>query len=274
MPEGPEVRLTAEYINSKAEDLIFSAVQKSAVHKSEDIPFKNFKMHARSRGKELMLMIDCLDNGHTHTIRMSMGMTGHFVWEHSFALHPEKHAHLIFHAKNSSLQLKFVDSRRFGRWKSDVTWTNWRGPDIVSEWPNFRKHVQFEMSENKKWHSVAMLDLILWQNLFNGIGNYLRAEIFDRCQVNPFKTYHEMSPDERLRLFKACSHLQSESYVLGGGQLISWRNPFGQEKVTFNDWIKIYKKGEKIADKQGRTFWYDIKWQETEEYKRYTETKK
>jgi hypothetical protein len=48
-----------------------------------------------------------------------------------------------------------------------------------------------------------------------------------------------------------------------------WKNSFNIEPQTFQDWRKVYGKGESLEDRGGRTFWYEAKWKESDEYKAY-----
>ena len=96
MPEIAEVRITADYINKLSEGKNFYTISKNPVHKGIDIvPYDTpFKINARSRGKELCLFLTT--NSTTHSLRMTMGMSGHFKWVEDGTL--EKHAHLKFNS--------------------------------------------------------------------------------------------------------------------------------------------------------------------------------
>ena len=100
------------------------------------------------------------------------------------------------------------------------------------------------------------------QSFFNGIGNYLRAEILYRVNCNPFLPAEEAikSNPEILTL---CKDIPLLAYSLGGGRLKDWKNPNGEEPPkNWGEFMKCYaiKGMEKIQDKNGRTFWYDPKW--------------
>jgi endonuclease VIII-like 1 len=110
------------------------------------------------------------------------------------------------------------------------------------------------------------------QKYFNGIGNYLRAEILHRANVNPFLPASEIITYHLLEL---CHDVCQESYLVGGGELKDWDNPFKRgygrgrinEKMgkladtSFRDWLQCYgKSGHSIEDSKGRRFWFDKKW--------------
>lgn len=79
--------------------------------------------------------------------------------------------------------LSFVDYRRFGRWEVGADWGPDRGPDPMWEYPAFRSNVL----ENLKSAAFnkPICEAMLNQKFFNGIGNYLRAEILYRFVVHP-----------------------------------------------------------------------------------------
>jgi endonuclease VIII-like 1 len=98
------------------------------------------------------------------------------------------------------------------------------------------------------------------QRWFNGIGNYLRAEILGKWDVNPFQPIRDIISEEFLE------HLLQQvvdSYELGGGRLYTWTNEnlvIQRSGLSWSEWMQFYRKGENIRDKQKRTFWFDKKW--------------
>lgn len=96
------------------------------------------------------------------------------------------------------------------------------------------------------------------QRWFNGIGNYLRAEIMGRIDCNPSWpawAYIEKSGDD---LFSLCKQIPQEAYVLGGGQFKDWYNPEdieGEKWASFHDWMLFYQNKERsigVIDKVGK----------------------
>ena len=113
-----------------------------------------------------------------------MGMTGHIQ---SFPSHTDthKHAHLTFlSSEPSEVAVCFVDQRQFGRWLVTSQWDATRGPCPLTEYQLFRSHVLASLDSRPL--QKPLCELLLDQRYFNGIGNYLRAEICHRAEVNPF----------------------------------------------------------------------------------------
>ena len=78
----------------------------------------------------------------------------------------------------------FVDQRQFGRWLVTDEWDRTRGPCPLTEYSLFRQHV-LDSLDKTAMHK-PLCEVMLDQKYFNGIGNYLRAEICHRAGVNPF----------------------------------------------------------------------------------------
>ncbi|KAG0723611.1 Endonuclease 8-like 1 [Chionoecetes opilio] len=197
MPEGPELHLAAKFITTIGERTLFGGkVVKSAVStKNPEVEWDSgeYRVAARSRGKELKVALTEEVNGgqgRTLNILFRFGMSGCFKYTPVSELH--KHAHLQFYTigEPTPMVLSFVDYRRFGRWEVEGDWGRDRGPDPIWEYQAFRANVL----ENLKAAAFnrPICEAMLNQKFFNGIGNYLRAEILYRCSVRPFDEAREV----------------------------------------------------------------------------------
>jgi endonuclease VIII-like 1 len=254
MPELAELRLTADYINQTAKGKIFHNVRKNPTHKcpeiSEELDFP-FIIKAESKGKELMLEITPQRmDGERKYLMMTMGMSGHFKWLVEGTTH--KHAHLIFNSDGGSLA--FVDVRRFGKWKWG-SWGNDRGPDPTTDFQNFIRNIKNNLHKND--FNKPICEVLMNQKYFNGIGNYLRAEILYRVNVNPFIPAREALTSHS-EIYELCRWAPLQAYKLGGGVVESYR----QMLNSWEEFILCYNRPNmsKVKDKNGRTFWYDKKW--------------
>lgn len=261
MPELAELKLTADFVNEKSRGRLFTGVSKNPVHKlpQPEMPFGSFIITSKARGKEMVVYIESTETDETWPIRFTMGMSGHF--EHHVSNQAPKHAHLSFHA-NDGTSLSFVDVRRFGRWLPGKEWSQDRGPCPLTEHRQFVNHVIHNLEHrdfNKPIH-VALMN----QKWFNGIGNYLRAEILYRVDVNPFMEAR-LAIIEHPEILELCGDVTRQAYQLGGGQLYSWNNPNGtQDPQSWQDFMQCYgnETMHKIKDINGRTFWYDPVWKD------------
>ncbi|KAM4038477.1 endonuclease 8-like 1 [Anomaloglossus baeobatrachus] len=185
MPEGPELHLASLYVNKVCHGLHFGGqVEKSAVSKNPEVPFScpNYTISAVSRGKEVKLILTPV-KGAEEWVVFRFGMSG------SFKLTTEddlpKHAHLRFYTRDVPRQvLSFVDQRRFGSWVYNGTWQQTRGPCVMTEYEKFRENVLKHLPD--KPFDKPICEVLLNQKYFNGIGNYLRAEILFRLKIPPF----------------------------------------------------------------------------------------
>lgn len=259
MPELAELRLTSDYVNKMSHEMDFISVKKNPVHKGKDIsiPYRKFRISARSRGKELMLIIHDKYSDSQMKLLMTMGMSGHFAYTNTTS--EPKHSHLMFYTDDGTT-LSFVDVRRFGKWKWVNDWSPNRGPDPTTEFEEFKKHIKDNLHKSAFNHPIHLA--LMNQRYFNGIGNYLRAEMLYRLpHIDPWASARDVINEEE-KLFILCKEIPSVAYILGGGQLKDWVNPEGVNANDFKRFMKCYgnPKMSKIRDKNGRTFWYDPKW--------------
>jgi len=263
MPELAELKLTADYINKSCNGRVFDAVKKNPVHKgnSIEITFKRFNIQALSRGKELVVYIYDYNSNKVMPIRWTMGMSGHFRL--SKTGEENKHAHIMF-TSTDGYTLSFVDVRRFGKWKPGYQWSNNRGPDPTFEMTEFKQNIFDNL--HKKEFDKPISEVLMNQKYFNGIGNYLRAEILFRMEdLFPFTSARTVIETRGDELFMLCSAIPNLAYIMGGGEIKDWKNPFKNETdyiKTGSNWFQCYgnETMSHIVDKTNRRFWYDPKW--------------
>jgi len=270
MPEISEVRIMSEFINRRAGEVDhFHSISKNPEHKSKTdliLPFSKFQLRADSRGKELRLRFIDLDFKYeepsSKDMVFTMGMSGNWNYSKDVFSIPN-HTHLrIVDSKYGILGLH--DVRRFARWD----WRGWnpeRGPDPDTEFDafvdNIYKNIQSDRVFNKPVYEVLMN-----QKYFNGVGNYLRAEILGRIDSDPTVPAREYILLNGPEFFAILSKVIKESYILGGGQFKDWYNQADLEKKKskeFQAWMKFYLHKERciaIKDSSKRTFWLDKKW--------------
>lgn len=216
MPEGPELHLASLFVNKMCSGVVFTGpVRKSDVSKSPDVPFtcEAYRITATSRGKEVKLTLTPMKSddqkqrakaGQPMDVVFRFGMSGYFRFTTEDEL--PKHAHLRFYSNETPCRvLSFVDARRFGSWQPNGTWQPDRGPCIMFEYESFRL-VMLRVTLSHLLNQIITVTLISYffcrekvvshlsdrafdrpicevllnQKYFNGIGNYLRAEILFR----------------------------------------------------------------------------------------------
>ena len=268
MPEISEVRIMSEFINSASKNSnYFVSVRKNPVHKSKtdlSIPFSKFIIHASSKGKELGIkFIDYKNPTDFKQMTLTMGMSGNWSYTEKDK-EPPKHTHLLLEDNNGGI-LGMHDVRRFARWD----WREWnkeRSPDPSTQFADFKANVLKGVSERKAIFKRPVYETLMSQEYFNGVGNYLRAEILGRIDLDPNipgDLYITAVGDQ---FFDVLKKTIDESYILGGGQFKDWYNSLdreGEKWKTFQDWMQYYfnkQKCEPIKDSKGRVFWMNKKW--------------
>jgi endonuclease VIII-like 1 len=259
MPEISEVKYMVKFVKQACKGKTFNKIGISTVTKNlrPVVDFDQFTISAESRGKEMKLIIESEKQCTPVHLFMSMGMTGHWVVSE---LIPD-HCHLWLKETYDNLYLCFIDPRRFGHWKQQNKWSETRGSDPTTEYSEFKKYI---LDRHETYLSDKPLySSLMNQKYFNGVGNYLRAEILYRAfvdrQIKPHSTFSELTKSEVSYLCQLTRDICKESYKVGGGEFMSWENPEGVgSKDKFKEWLQCYRKEGMchIKDKQGRTFWY------------------
>ncbi|KAM5173022.1 endonuclease 8-like 1 [Mantella aurantiaca] len=276
MPEGPELHLASLFVKKFCAGLRFAGkVEKSAVSKNAEVPFScpNYTIDAVSRGKEVKLLLSPASaKGDTACIVFRFGMSGSFKFTSEEAL--PKHAHLRFYTKDSPRRvLCFVDPRRFGSWEFNGSWQPDRGPCVMTEYEKFRENVLKNLSD--KVFDKPICEALLNQKYFNGIGNYLRAEILYRLHIPPFMPARvvleavkhqnqnsDLSLSKKIKikkenpdLLQLCNLVPLEVIELGGK---SYNPENSVDYAVFGKWLQCYFVPEMktMKDSNGRTIWF------------------
>uniref|UniRef100_A0A3B3TXS6 Endonuclease 8-like 1 n=1 Tax=Poecilia latipinna TaxID=48699 RepID=A0A3B3TXS6_9TELE len=293
MPEGPELHLASLYVNKMCDGVVFSGpVIKSEVSKNPEVAFTcdSFRITATSRGKEVKLTLTPMksdDDGKRRSkggqadqhmdIVFRFGMSGYFRFTSEDEV--PKHAHLRFYTKEKPRRvLSFVDTRRFGSWQPNGTWQPDRGPCIMFEYKSFRENVLSHLSDRAFDRPIC--EVLLNQKYFNGIGNYLRAEILYRLNIPPFVCARDALEGLELEdefedgkpvkdeitdtkkgmkreagdVLRLCHTVPLEVVSLGG----KGYDPEKMDYSAFEAWLRCYYVDgmKSVRDHNGRTMWF------------------
>ncbi|XP_078541227.1 endonuclease 8-like 1 isoform X2 [Lissotriton helveticus] len=293
MPEGPELHLAARYVNSVCEGVVFSGqVEKSEVSKNPEVPFSSqgYRITATARGKEMKLSLTPIKweeksptKGHakqglaTTEEEEPMDIVFRFGMSGTFRFTPEdevpKHAHLRFYTADPPRRaLCFVDTRRFGSWEVDGTWQPDRGPCIMLEYEKFRENVLKNLQD--KAFEKPICEALLNQKYFNGIGNYLRAEILYRLKVPPFvkartvldslgiPEQSDLTLSKKLKLKKENPDLLELCHLVPMEVMNLTGKGYGPQHSddysAFAKWLRCYYVAgmKSLRDSNGRTIWF------------------
>lgn len=261
MPELIEVKIMSEFINQAADNHLFKSIHISELTKNKLSQrlqsLTNFKIQSFSRGKELKI---CFNND--FNLFFAMGMSGNFILSENVI----KHTHLWFE-RDDNLKLCLVDVRRFAKWKETETWNKNRSPCPFQEQEEFTNNLKFYiLNKPTIFKNKNIGEILLEQKLFNGIGNYLRAEIIARMDIEPWRDSLEVLKNKVLfdKLIELCYTVPALVYMIGGGQIKDWKNPnlkieIIDNKQNFFEWIIVYGKQSSYIDSTGRKMWFQNK---------------
>jgi endonuclease VIII-like 1 len=269
MPELAEVKLTSEFVNKHA-NKIYVSLEKSPVSKVKtdlnELNTNRFVIKSLSRGKEMIIDFGDMNlpaggSYQTKRMKITLGMSG--AWIYYDPRNPDnekwhKHTHLRLTDERGNI-LGLYDVRRFAKW----SWGNFddqRSPCPFIESDEFRDNLLENWCTHKDFKTHTLSEILMSQKWFNGVGNYLRAEILYRLDRNPFMIASELHSEDLKVLIDLTISCVKQAYKLGGGQLKDWKNPDGEDPTHFKEWMKCYGRLEKSTDKTGRTFWHDKKW--------------
>ncbi|NWW95683.1 NEIL1 Endonuclease, partial [Rhynochetos jubatus] len=252
----------------------------SAVGRGPEVPFSSeaYRISATSRGKELRLTLAPLGPAAPQDLVFRFGMSG------SFRLCPAaqlpRHAHLRFLTRETPPRaLCFVDARRFGSWRLGDAWQPDRGPCVLSEYQAFRENVLRNLDD--KAFDKPICEALLNQKFFNGIGNYLRAEILYRSKIPPFekaRTMLEALKDQeqarrkenpsltlsrKLKLMRESPDLLELCHTVPMEVIAADKKLFDPDDNSYNyaafkNWLQCYLVPgmSSLRDRNGRTIWF------------------
>jgi formamidopyrimidine-DNA glycosylase len=151
---------------------------------------------SEARGKRMLFQFS-----EDNWLGIHLGMTGKIRVE-SVNYRPGKHDHLVLFQRGRALV--FTDSRQFGRVRfhhgpHEPNWWKSGAPEINSRGFDQRFADQF-LDRHRKAPIKAIL---LMQNGFPGIGNWMADEILWRAKVLPSKRTGKLTARERDAIFRA-----------------------------------------------------------------------
>jgi endonuclease VIII-like 1 len=255
MPELAELKIMVDYINQNVKDKVFNKsfhVLKGNNPEQFQL-LDEFKVDAESFGKEIKLKL--FNKSESHSISVFMGMSGNWKWVSTKKWNDTKYIRMRLDSTDG-FSLILYGSYMGPKYKIGGFTGIKRGVDPTKEFDTFKKNVLENI--HKPVFKKPICEVLLNQEYFNGIGNYLRSTILYYLDCNPFLPANEIIK-EFPKILDMCKDIPIKAYQLNGGQLADWKNPFDTDYEEFQKWV-FYKKGLSCKDKSGRTFWFEEKW--------------
>lgn len=184
--------------------------------------------------------------------------------------------HLMFHTATHSLI--YMDTMKMGGWKKTAEWGKGRSPDAVLEFYAFCLSTISQLS--RKQPTTPICDVLNDQAYFNGVGNYLRAEILCRAGIDPMQPANEVFKATPTNInFGTFTGILKETsssapvdfnikhdpglmilYLTRQIQLeviANDMNKYGtqDQQARFKAWLRVYEKGH-FLKQGGRSIWH------------------
>lgn len=249
MPEGPEVKLSADVIRPLVvgRNIISLGVTKNSRY-ANSLPdgMKNFMDDVSSRPEPTTVteinvkgkfMYWKFSNG--WYLMNTFGMSGQ--WSPKEGDHP---CFFVTFATQTAQedQIYFNDPRHFGTIKftnsskeleKKLQELGWDPLDMPLD-KNMR-WLTFQLSKSKKSIAEVLMD----QSVFSGVGNYIRAEALYLSKLSPWRQANKLSQDEVKTLGQAIVDVMKESYAHQGATIHTYKTAYGEEG-KYSTLFKVY----------------------------------
>ena len=255
MPELAELKIMADYINQHTQNKNFNKsfhVLKGNNPEQFEI-LKEFQISAESNGKELFINM-CHDDT-CYSISVFMGMSGNWKFVKTEDWNQTKYIRMRLDSVDG-YSLLLYGSYMGPKYKIGGFTGVKRGPDPTKNFEFFVEKIKSNLERSA--FNKPICEVLLNQEYFNGIGNYLRSTILYYMDINPFQSAREVI-NKYPKILDMCRDIPITAYKLNGGQLQDWKNPFDTDYEEFQNWV-FYQKGVSCKDSNNRTFWFDEKW--------------
>ena len=263
MPELPEIKRYALAINSASTPHTFHSL--TILPSAKPVPLTtpippSFTLSATSRGKELLLTLTPTSSSSSPplTLRANHGLVGR--WE--VVSSPEQASDLpgaryVF--ASPEVCVVYVDTMNMGSLKQG-SWSPGRSPCPSSQHTQWLAHVQAKVGAKRRLAVLdkPIADALLDQKLFNGVGNYLRAELMFRLRLDPSTPAGSILSDPP-QLIALGNELAAIIDEVLDPSVVPSRNKYGSDDqiAAFESWLQVYNIGSFSKDGRGRKIWYD-----------------
>lgn len=186
MPEGPEAYIMSKFIEKNSLNKLFTSITSNTKSKV-DLPKESKVIYCNAHGKVIYIKTE------DYYVHIHLGITGWLVLKkpriYKYILH--------FEGKNLYLQ----DRRRFSSIKifneeNHKKELNKLGINLLSDKFNIEN-----FSEIIKLKKKNICSLIMDQNIFAGIGNYIKNEALYLSKISPYRKSSDLNDLEILSLF-------------------------------------------------------------------------
>lgn len=272
MPEGPELRVSANSLNRRYVGFYVACTGEfhGRYEKKPPEGFLEFEADRAKHGDVKVLDIDVKGKFMYWSLERdwyiwcTYGMSGQFGNE--FTKHTAFSLGLTKSDDDSITcrRLRFNDPRHFGtvkfvqgKDKLDKKLAS-LGPDMLKE-PSAVLFAERLLKKSDKTIAEVLMD----QKIVSGVGNYIRAEALYRTGVSPWRKVVDFSSEEIIALRDAIVNVMQESVKTLGASFSTYKNPDGSSGETQKRFAvyghKLDPKGNAVINEEaadGRTIWW------------------
>ena len=258
MPEGPEVKITTDFLKEFESQKIKSIsilsgryAKKGGIENLEHVSFPALLEEVNCKGKFIYFKIKDAVTDRRMYLFSTLGMTG--MWSKN----KTKHSRVCLSLENSNdtlgvtdVKVYYNDIRNFGTLKfvtdkKDLDKKlNSLGPDVLTKTFNQKEMKQRFLKKSEK----TVVEVLMDQSVISGVGHYLKCEILYASHISPHRKCKDITDKEFKVLYDACYWLPKVSYKLGGSTLYTYKQPDGREGL-YNRRFAVYNQD---ADTEGR----------------------
>lgn len=248
MPEGPECRVMALKLHAQLAKKTITSITTS-FHLpliQSSLPLVVYGLSVK--GKKIIFILFTPKEKKVLFLISSLGMEGRWLFQEA------RHTRLTFHFDQEDLY--YDDSRKFGRLEefedlhSLLTKLDTIGCDLLNYAISLYQGTQVaDQMTRDRWRSIFQLpklqnhqlvQILLEQKYFSGIGNYLKSEILYRARLKPDRLISSLNQEDIEKLRISSLETIYESFLSGGLTLRSYLDPTGQ-RGTFKHAVYAQK---------------------------------
>jgi formamidopyrimidine-DNA glycosylase len=237
MPEGPEVALTSQILNTLLKNKTLHSINFTSGRFMENPPINyqqfidNLPMKLKSvNSKGKFMWFHFYNKKQNWYIWNTFGLTG--IW--SFRKFKYLRAEFIF----SNKKLYYSDMLSYGTFKFSnseeelKTKLNKIAPDFLKE--------QVDISKITRYNIPIVKLLMSQTKIGSGLGNYLVSEILYRAKISPFCLGSQLNSEQIKKLSKSIQYLTKLAYFSNEfGYMINLEKSNKIKRINYHPKIKI-----------------------------------
>lgn len=257
MPEGVEVRISAELIKPLVVGKQIRYIKVGSNSRYKDSPpkgMKEFLASFRDDSNGLTMINDCkiidvqvkgkfmywtFNNG--WYMFSTFGMTGQ--WSPEEGKHMCLHLALVEYPDMTFNNVYFNDPRHFGtiqfvQGRDELLLKlNELGWDPLNHGTTefWTKYVVNTLARTTKPIGQVLMD----QGVFAGVGNYIRAEALYLAKMSPWRPSNKLKREEIVSLCQALVDVMNDSYKHQGATILTYKDAYGAEG-KYSGCFKVY----------------------------------